>query len=134
SEASVAPGERFTLVLHVRPRPGMHVYAPGAAGYRVIELTVAPQSFIRTADIRYPLSETYFFQPLRERVPVYQKPFTLLQDVVVEATADAQAGLKGIERLTLTGTLNYQACDDKMCFNPVAVPLSWSIGLRELIR
>ena len=31
--------------------------------------------------LRYPPSEIYNFVPLNERVPVYQKPFTLLMDV-----------------------------------------------------
>ncbi len=51
----------FSLVLDVTPRPGIHVYAPGAEGYRVISLA-----------------------------------------------------------------LEYQACDDKVCDNPVSVPLSWT--------
>jgi hypothetical protein len=34
----------------------------------------------------------------------------------------------------LTGTLDYQACDDKQCFNPGSVPLSWTLTLRPLVR
>jgi hypothetical protein len=80
--------------------------------------------------MEYPASEIYFFEPLKERVPVYQKPFRLLQEVVVEATPDAQAAWKGKDALTVRGVLEYQACDDKICYNPVTVPLSWSLKLR----
>jgi hypothetical protein len=31
----------------------------------------------------------------------------------------------------VTGTLSYQACDDKICFNPVTVPLSWTLPLES---
>jgi hypothetical protein len=31
--------------------------------------------------------------------------------------------------VTVTGTLAYQACDDKICFNAVTVPLSWTLPL-----
>jgi hypothetical protein len=130
SDEAVAVGNRFSLVFEVSPRPGMHVYAPGAEGYRVITLNVSPQQFVRPLPMQYPASEIYFFEPLKERVPVYQKPFRLLQEVVIEATPDAQAAWKGKDALTVSGVLEYQACDDKICYNPVTVPLSWSLKLR----
>jgi hypothetical protein len=133
SDAAVALGNRFSLVLEVTPRPRMHVYAPGATGYRVIGLTVAPQPFVRVLPTRYPPSEIYVFEPLNERVPVYQKPFTLLQEVVPEVTPEAEAAFRGKDTLTLTGTLEYQACDDKLCFNPASVPLSWRMPLRPFV-
>jgi peroxiredoxin len=133
SDGSAALGNRFSLVLEVTPRPRMHVYAPGAAGYRVIGLTIAPQPFVRVLPAKYPPSEIYLFKPLNERVPVYQKPFTLMQEVVPEATEEAQAAFRGKDVLTLTGTLEYQACDDKLCFNPASIPLSWQIALRPFI-
>ena len=74
----------------------------------------------------------FFFEPLNERVPVYQTPFGLLQEIVLEATPDAEAAFHGRRELTLIGTLEYQACDDKVCFNPAAVPLSWT--LKNILR
>lgn len=133
SDASVALGNRFSLVLEMTPGPGMHVYAPGARGYRVVGLRLAPQPFVRALPIRYPVSETYFFKPLNERVPVYQKPFTLVQEVIPEVTPEAQAAFKGKDSLTLTGTLEYQACDDKVCFNPAFIPLSWTVALTPFV-
>lgn len=130
SDTSVAMGNRFSLVLDITPGPRMHVYAPGASGYRVIGLTIVPQPFVRVLPIQYPASEIYFYEPLKERVPVYQEPFTLLQEVVVEATAEALAGLRGRGTLSVLGTLEYQACDDKICYNPVSLPLSWTLALR----
>jgi peroxiredoxin len=134
SDAAVAPGNRFSLVLDIKPGPGIHVYAPGAKGYRAIALTIAPQPNLRVQAAQYPASQIYFFKPLNERVPVFQKPFTLVQEVILEGTPQAQAALRGKENLTLTGTLDYQACDDKQCYNPASVPLSWTLALRPLVR
>jgi len=134
SDPAVAPGNRFTLAMSVVPKPGIHVYAPGASTYRFVTLTLAAQPFVRILPIRYPAPATYFFAPLNERVPVYEKPFTLLQEVVLEGTPQAQAALKGKDSITLTGTFDYQACDDKICFNPASVPLSWSLALRPILR
>ena len=134
SDAAVAPGNRFSIVADIQPRSRIHVYAPGAKDYRVIALNVAPQPFVRQLPTKYPASEIYFFKPLDERVPVYQKPFRLVQEVVLEGTADAQAALRGKNTVTLTGSLDYQACDDASCFNPVSLPLSWTVSLKALLR
>lgn len=133
SDASVAPGSRLTLALEVTPKRGMHVYAPGASNYRVIALNIAPQPGVRTMPLRYPASEIYHFVPLNERVPVYQKPFTLRMDVVPEVTAEARKMLAGKNELAITGTLEYQACDDKICYNPVSLPLAWTVALKGLV-
>ena len=133
SDAGVAPGGRFSVEVDIQPRSSVHVYAPGAKGYRVISLSIEPHPQIRVLPLRYPDSEIYFFKPLNERVPVYQKPFSLVQELVVEGTAQAQAALKGKENVTVKGTLEYQACNDTTCFNPVSVPLSWTLTLRPLL-
>jgi peroxiredoxin len=134
SDAAVAPGNRFSIAVDVQPRARIHVYAPGARDYRVIALNIAPQPYIRLLPVTYPQSEIYFFKPLNERVPVFQKPFRLVQEVVLEGTAAAQASYVGKDSVTLTGTLDYQACDDAICFNPVSLPLSWTVSLRPLLR
>lgn len=133
SDPAIAPGNRLTLTLDIVPRPGIHVYAPGASGYRVITADVDSQPFVRVSPTQYPTSEVYFFAPLNERVPVFQKSFKLLREVVVEGTPQAQAALRGKDSVTLTGTLEYQACDDKVCFNPVSLPLTWIVSLRPLV-
>ena len=68
--------------------------------------------------------------PLNERVPVYQKPFMLSMEVVPEATGEARKALSGTNELVIAGTLEYQACDDKNCYNPVLLPLTWKVDLR----
>ena len=133
SDGEVAVGNRFTIALDVTPKPGMHVYAPGAAAYRVITLSIAEQPAIRVLPIQYPPSEVYTFRPLNERVAVYQKPFRLLQELVVEGTPAAQAALRGQTTLMIAGTLDYQACDDKVCYNPISLPVSWQLPLRPLV-
>jgi peroxiredoxin len=133
SDEAVAPGNRFTLAVDVAPHPGVHVYAPGAGSYKVVSLEVQSDVAIRPLPLAYPASEIYTFKPLNERVAVYQKRVTLLQDVVLEGTSQAQAALRGRTSVSLTGTLTYQACDDRVCFNPTSVPLTWNLALRPIV-
>ncbi len=136
SDAAVAPGNHFSLVVDVAPHPKLHVYAPGAekSGYRVISLKIDPHPQLHVLSVAYPSSEIYYFKPLKESVPVFQKQFQLVQELLLDGTPASQEALRGKEDLTLTGTLQYQACDDRICYNPVAVPLSWKLSLRNLIR
>ena len=51
-----------------------------------------------------------------------------------DASRESEAALKGMSSATIQATLDYQACDDKVCFNPQSVPLSWTVALRPLDR
>jgi peroxiredoxin len=133
SDSTIAPGNRISLVLDVKPRSRMHIYAPGASNYRVIALKLEPQPFVRPLPMKYPASEIYNFKPLKERVPVYQNPFTLVQEVLVEGTREAQAAFRGKDELILVGALEYQACDDAICYTPTSIPLTWTLKFRPLV-
>ena len=127
-------GTRFSLAVDVEPNPDMHVYAPGAEamGYRVVGFNMAPSKYVRFEPVDFPDSEIYYFEPLDEDVPVYQEAFTLLQEAVVSGSAEAEAALAELDALTLSGSLDYQACDDAICYPPTSVPLSFTLDLERL--
>jgi peroxiredoxin len=134
TDTTAAAGTHFSVVLDVKPSPGVHVYAPGVAGYTPIALSLEPTPGLLVRAAQYPASEIYVFKPLNERVQVYQRPFRIVQDVTIDPSSQGTAALKDRTSATLRGTLTYQACDDKMCFTPQTVPLAWTIGLRALDR
>jgi peroxiredoxin len=133
SDAAIAPGNRFSVVAQITPHNGVHVYAPGAKNYKPIQLKVLPAQFIRTVAPVYPPSEIYFFKPLNERVPTYQRPFTIAQDMVLDGQASTRTALNGKTSMTIGGVLTYQACDDRLCYDQVTLPLSWTVGLRPIV-
>ena len=128
----VAPGSLFSIVFDVTPRERMHVYAPGAEAYRIINLTLDPNPLLVTRPLQYPASEIYYFEPLDERVPVFQEPFRLTQTMAITTAREQRAALADVESVTVTGTLDYQACDDRICFNPQSIPVSYTFTLRQL--
>jgi hypothetical protein len=134
SDATAAPGHRLSIVVDVTPRPGMHVYAPGRHDYQVVRLALAPQPWLRVHAPIYPRSEIYHFKPLDERVEVYLKPFRLRTDVTILATPDVQKLLAATPSITIAGALEYQACDDTVCFNPARVPISFQVAVAPLDR
>jgi len=122
--ADATAGGKVSLVVEMTPNPGIHVYAPGAKDYLPVKLTLKPQPDIRIGKLTYPKSEMVHFAALNETVPVYQKPFKLLQDVALGKAA------KPGSTLAVSGTLEFQACDDKVCFVPESVPVSWTVAIK----
>jgi hypothetical protein len=134
SNSTAAPGERLAVIADITPGRGMHVYAPGKHTYQVVKLELDPQPWLKLHPAVYPASEIYHFKPLDERVEVFVKPFRLRRDVTLLATPEAQKLLGATPSVTITGALEYQACDDKICFNPERVPVSLSIAVKPLDR
>ncbi len=129
-----APGTHFSLVVEAAPAARVHVYAPGASGYKPVTLTLRLQPGVVVKAAQFPKPEDYFFKPLNEHVLVYQHPFRIVQDVMIDPSTAGTAALKDVTTLTIAGTFAYQACDDKVCFLPQSVPLSWTIGVKPLDR
>ena len=50
----------------------------------------------------------------------------------VSTSPEARAALKGVEAVTIAGTLEYQACDDRLCFTPRSIQVSYTVKLRQL--
>ena len=134
TDTEVAPGKRISLLFDVTPKAHMHVYAPGTHDYQVIRVALDPQLWLKTQPTAYPTPEILDFKPLDERVEVYSKPFRLVQDVTILATPDAQKLLGGVDAITISGKVSYQACDDKLCYSPASVPVSFTLRVTPLDR
>jgi hypothetical protein len=127
TSASVTEARRGTTVklfVDVVPDAKVHVYAPGAKDYIPIALVMTPRTGITVGKLAYPKSQDWYFEPLKEHVPVYEAPFRL------EQTMTLGQSLKAGDRVTLAGTVTYQACDDVVCFNPVSAPVSWTVTVK----
>ena len=131
SAERVTAGERFSVTLALTPAAGIHVYAPDVVDYKPIVLTIKPQPGLVVREATYPSPEKYFYAPLKQTVDVYQKPFTVVQQLALDGSAAGRAALKGVSSVTVQGTLNYQACNEKICFPPRTVPVTWTVAIKE---
>ena len=84
--------------------------------------------------VTFPKPETYIFEPLNERQLVYSKPFRLTQPITVPVTPATRKRAAAGELLEIAATLDYQACDDKVCYPPMKIPLTWTVKLEPLAR
>lgn len=126
------PGATITLYAAVTPRQKMHVYAPGQKDYISIELATTASPEFKAGPPTYPTPVDFYYAPLRETVKVYDKPFRIAQEVTIAATADLRRRAAAGESLTVAGTLDYQACDDAVCYRPESLKVSWTIPLQRM--
>jgi hypothetical protein len=130
SDTEIAPGQRVSLAFDVTPKKLMHVYAPGKHDYQVISVKLDAQPWFRVQPTTYPPSEIYHFEVLDEKVETYGKPFKLVQDVTILATPEAEKILAAAPTVRLSGRLEYQACDDRVCYAPTRVPVSFTLTVK----
>lgn len=124
SATAVAPGGRLTLWAEVAPNPKMHVYAEGAKGFTAVSLALTPNPNVGFGKASYPKSSLIDVPGETVKVPAYSGPFRIAVPVTITATA------KPGESLTLGGALNYQACDDVLCYPVSVLPVLWTIEVK----
>jgi len=117
-----APGGKVVLSLDVTPKPGIHVYAPGTKDFIPIELKLDVTPEFKAGKTVYPKSELMTFGD--EKVPVFQKAFKLTNDVTIAKTAKAGS------TMAVSGKVHLQACDDKVCYPPETVPVTWTVNVK----
>jgi thiol:disulfide interchange protein/DsbC/DsbD-like thiol-disulfide interchange protein len=100
------PGQRFTIGLVMKPKPGWHTYweSPGDSGMPTRAEWTVPQG-VSVSDLRYPVPETYVVSGLMNHV--YSAENVLLAEVSVPQSASGALPLKV--------RVDWLVCDDKIC-------------------
>jgi hypothetical protein len=128
SDATVAPGERVTLILDIDLNPNMHVYAPGVAGYIPIDWKMPESQTAAVQPAIFPRSQKLYLKAIGETVPAYRGHFRLTRDITIPPEDQLRPALDASGRFILPGSLRYQACDDRVCYIPQELHLAWTFG------
>jgi hypothetical protein len=132
SDATLAPGRHITLIVEIDPKPKMHVYAPGVQGYIPIDWEMAQSKSWLALPATYPASRMLNLPAIHETVPVYNRHIRIVRDVVIGQEAEIAPVLGPDRTLNIEGTFRYQACDDKECYIPRTIPLTWTFRTATL--
>ena len=124
SENSVRGGNRITLVIDVELPEKMHLYAPGVEGYKAAVFSIDENPLLRPHGAEFPEAEILHLPAINERVPVFEHEVRITQDVTVSPRARGP-------QLIVSGSFEYQACDDKICYLPTTVPFDFEIGVER---
>lgn len=96
-----------------------------------MSLTIEPQAGVVSGSAKYPKAVEFFFAPLKERIQVFSTAFRLERALTVTPAASTALALSGAPALIIRGTLDYQACDDTVCYLPQTLPLTWTVVLKR---
>jgi len=132
--ATVLPGEHVVLVLDIDLYPGMHVYAPGVEGYIPVDWKMKESSAEAAGQAEYPKSEKLYLKAIDETVPAYRNHFRITRDITIAQEDKLKPAVDSAGRLTVEGSLRYQACDDRVCYIPQTLPLKWTFQYQPLDR
>jgi Disulphide bond corrector protein DsbC len=126
SAASVAKGETLTLWADVTPNRNIHVYATDKQGFTPLSLKVVPQPRIAIGKVTYPPAEQGFTPGIDMMIPLpmYTKPFRVAQPITIAPSA------KSGDTVTIAGAINYQACDDRLCYPATSFPVTWAVTVK----
>jgi peroxiredoxin len=135
SDLDAAPGNRVTLIAEIQLPAGMHVYAPGVRGYRPVQLTLKPTRGFEPQAPQYPSSRSLTLPAIHQTVPVYEGRFRIRQDVFVGMTdRDFLISVRDSpgrsKTFPIAGVLSYQACDEKVCYPPSRVAMTWELAVK----
>jgi hypothetical protein len=122
SVASVAPGGKLTLWADVTPFPSTHIYAAGANDFTPVSLVVTPIAHVKMGKPVYPKADAEAPGDL-DRAPAYKQPFRIAVPVNIAGTAPRGP-------ITISGAVNYQACDDRLCYPVSSAPVTWQVAVR----
>ena len=135
SDRVAVPGNLVTLTAEVRLPPDVHVYAPGTKGYKTVKLVIDPLPDFEIRQASYPSAKILYLPAIKERVPVFEGAFRIRQELKVNSMAEFSGALGADgKKVTVKGSLEYQACDSKICFLPATVPVEWQFQILPLDR
>lgn len=126
SAATVAKGGAITLWADVTPNKNIHVYATDKQGFTPLSLKVALQPRIGIGKVTYPPAEAGLTPGIDMLIPIpmYTKAFRVAQAITISPSA------KSGDVLTIAGAINYQACDDRLCYPATSMPVTWEVTVK----
>ena len=129
TNTTLRPGQRSALVLHVKLKPGMHLYAPGDHEYISVDWPMEAPAGTEILEVKYPQAEMVNLPVIKQTVPVYEGSLELVRDIHLLGGSLLPDSLEGQDSLEIQGEFKYQACDDKACYLPATIPLKWTFTL-----
>lgn len=125
SDDKVYAGNRVSLILEIELPPKMHLYAPGVKGYKPVGFHLDPRPSFRALDTSFPKPTIMNLPVIKERVPVYSDKVRITRDIIL----GTDENMRKESNVEITGTFEYQACDDKICYLETKVPLKFSLAV-----
>jgi thiol:disulfide interchange protein DsbD len=119
---SVVAGSQTRLALTVSLPPKLHTQSDKPRDPLLIPtvLTVEPASGLKVTNLIYPHPKDFTLEGQSEALLVFENEFVVGAEI--ELAANVPPG-----ELVIPGRFRYQACDDKVCFQPRTERFEWKV-------
>jgi len=117
---AIQPGQTVTIALRVELPENLHVQSDKPRDPFLIPtlLTFTLPEGVTVEEITYPASTDFLLAGDTEPLLVFEHEFTI--EVQLALDADVSPG-----EMVVPGNLEYQACDDRVCFAPANAAVEW---------
>jgi len=124
AQASAHPGDRVRLAVVVTLPPEFHVQSNAPRDQTLIPtvLNVAPPAGGEVIEVVYPAPLDFKMIDIEQPLAVFPHEFALGAEISLPPAATPGP-------LQVPGSLRYQACNDRLCFAPTTVALSWTVNV-----
>jgi len=126
ASVTLGPGKPAEVVVPVIVAKEFHVQANPASSPRLIATTleVSGTDALKAGTPVYPAGKAYKLQGAAMEISVYDGKFEI--KVPLFAQASVKSG-----RHELKGKLRFQACNDKICFFPMNIPVTIPVTVQK---
>ncbi len=123
---AIQPGQTVTLALGVELPENVHVQSDEPRDPFVIPtlLTFTLPAGVTVEEITYPEATDFLLAGQDEPLTVFEHEFTIAVRLALDA--DVSPG-----DLVVSGSLLYQACDDRVCFAPATAAVEWLVRVER---
>ena len=124
AQPSAHPGDRVRLALVVTLPPEFHVQssAPRDPTLIATALTIEPPLGGEVVEVVYPDPVDFKMADVEQPLVVYPHEFAVGAEIALPAEVVPGP-------LQIPGQLRYQACNDRLCFAPTTVTVSWTVDV-----
>jgi hypothetical protein len=134
SETTVHWGQRIALAVDIDLKPGMHVYAPEVEGYIPVQWNITPAPTFHAQPPAWPTARKLYLSAIKETLPVYEDHLRVVAEITLGTDAQVKPLLNPNGDVVVGSSFRYQACDERECYVPETIPLTWTLHYADLDR
>jgi hypothetical protein len=137
SNTDAGLGNRLRIGVEVKMPPGFHLYGRDVGrSYHGLEWRMDASSCWYHSDPEYPHPQLRHFAFEKDDLPVYEGDVRVTRDLVLKPVLSAAEPslyrlfqtvcLDSASRVKASGTVSFQACDERQCYPPQSVAAEWT--------
>jgi thioredoxin:protein disulfide reductase len=118
----IHPGTTVRAAIRLTIPDGLHVnsHTPYDPSLIAATLTFQPLAGVSVIEVVYPKPSDY-------KVAFDEKPISVYEQQMLAGVQFSVAGSVSPGTLTIPGQFRFQACNDRLCFNPITLDVQWTL-------